>query len=144
MKLPPAVIVHGLPDARRALAAGRPVTLLSAPGAALNAGCLWWHMLMETVRGEYPGAEAADLLDCADAAGRALEAMRAGQRAIVLDQACPAFASVANRARGMGILVLGTAPPALDIAALPRGGEKATEIADQRLWKWLISAMGAS
>jgi hypothetical protein len=144
MKLPPAVIVHSLPDARLALGPGHPVTLLSAPGAALYAGSLWWRSLMDLARAEYPGAEAPDLLDCAGAAGRALEALRAGQRAIVLNRTCPAFTSVANRAREMGVLVLDTAPPALDLATLRRGGGKTAESTKQTLWKWLISATGAS
>src|SRR5689334_18677107 len=43
----PAVVIHGLADARTVLAAGSPVTFLSAPGAALFAGCGWWRALIE-------------------------------------------------------------------------------------------------
>ena len=43
----PAVIVHGLGDARLALSVGLTVTLLSAPGAALYAGCGWWRALVQ-------------------------------------------------------------------------------------------------
>ena len=50
MTLHPAVVVHGLADAEAALAVGRPVTLLSAPGAALYAGCLWWREMVARAR----------------------------------------------------------------------------------------------
>jgi hypothetical protein len=50
MIIHPAVIVHGLSDARAALRPGWPVTLLSAPGAALFAGCLWWRELVAAAR----------------------------------------------------------------------------------------------
>jgi hypothetical protein len=111
-------------DARAALAPGLTLTLLSAPGAALLAGCGWWRALVAAADAERPGLVAADILDCADAAGRALEAMRAGQRLIVLAD-CPARADVADAARGYGAVLLAGRPPALDmgsrgaLAALP-------------------------
>jgi hypothetical protein len=111
MKLPPAVIVHGLAQARRAVAAG-PVTLLSAPGAAVYAGCGWWRAVVEASLTPGP-----DVLDCADAPGRAMEALRAGCRIIVLDPGVPAWGLVAARAATLGARVLAIAPPALDLAA---------------------------
>jgi hypothetical protein len=111
MKLPPAVIVHGLAQARLAVATG-PVTLLSAPGAALYAGCGWWRAVVAASLTTGP-----DVLDCADAPGRAMEALRAGCRIIVLDPAVPAAALVAVRAATIGAAVLDAPPPALDLAA---------------------------
>jgi hypothetical protein len=111
MKLPPAVIVHGLAQARLAVAAG-PVTLLSAPGAALYAGCGWWRALVAASLTAGP-----DVLDCADAPGRAMEALRAGCRIIVLDPAVPAAGLVAARAAAIGAIVLAAPPTALDLAA---------------------------
>src|SRR6185295_16407063 len=90
----PAVTIHGLDHARAALAPGRGVVLLSAPGAALYAGCGWWRALVAAARAEFPATPMADLLDCADAPGRAMEALRIGLRGIVLDPGCPAFAAV--------------------------------------------------
>ncbi len=112
----PAVTVHALAHALAALAPGRPVILLSAPAAACYAGCGWWRALVDQARARYPDAPAADILDCADAAGRALEALRTGQKALVLSADCPAYASVASAAAERGAALLSARPPALDLA----------------------------
>lgn len=109
MTLPPAVVIHGLDHARLALAAGRPVTLLSAPGAALYAGCGWWRAVIAAA-----GFAGPDLLDCADAPGRALEALAAECHGLVLHP-CPAWDSVAERAAAAGASILRERPPALDL-----------------------------
>jgi hypothetical protein len=115
MKLPPAVIVHGLDDARAVLAVGRPVTFLSAPGAALYAGVGWWRALVAAAcQGQVP---APDILDCGAAAGRVLDALRAGQGLLVLHAEPAVFADLAQRAAAQGAMLLAGAPPALDIAA---------------------------
>ena len=120
MILPPAVIIHGLGDARLALAHQRPVTLLSAPAAALYAGCLWWFSLLEAAETDYPA-----LLDCADAPGRAVEALRMGLKGIVLGCEAELFAAVGELAGLHGALLLAEAPPALDLAV--RGAERRLE-----------------
>lgn len=125
-RLPPALIVHERPHLERALAAGQPVTLLSPPGFALYAGCLWWQALLADA-----GFAGPSLLDCADAAGRAIEALRIGLPGIILDRAAPAFARVALIAAETGVILLDRAPPALDL------GER---IADGRLASWLDGA----
>jgi hypothetical protein len=102
------VIVHDLDDALAALAPGRPVTLLSAPGAALFGGCLWWRALMREA-----GVTGLSLLDCGDAPGRALEALRLGLPGIVLSCDPGRFATVA--AIAAGAVVLPAAPAALDL-----------------------------
>jgi hypothetical protein len=111
----PAVVVHGLAQARAALAPGLPVTLLSAPGAALYAGCGWWRALVRAASEERPGADPADILDCADAPGRALEALRIGQRALVLLPGAPGRDEVAATAAAHGAALLDARPPALDL-----------------------------
>ena len=121
MNFPPAVVVHGLRDARVALAPGWPVTLLSARGAAVFAGCGWWRAVMAAA-----GAE-IDILDCADAPGQAMAALRIGQRRIVLDPG-PAFAAVSAAAATMDAVVLAERPVALDLGQ--RGAER-------RLRAWL-------
>ncbi len=110
MKLPPAVVVHGLPHLQQATAPGRPVTLLSGPGAAIYAGCGWWRALVAMAPGH------PDILDCADAAGRAMEALRSGCRLLVLDPALPSWPLVASRAAVCGATLLPARPPALDLA----------------------------
>ena len=111
MNRPPAVVVHGLPHLGQAVAAGRPVTLLSGPGAAVYAGCGWWRALMALGAAGNP-----DILDCGDAPGRAMEALRAGCRLLVLDPAVPAWSLVAARAASIGAELLAGRPPALDLA----------------------------
>jgi len=123
MKLHPAIIIHGLPDLRFAIAPGRPVTLLSAPGAALYAGCGWWAALLRA--GGFTGTA---LLDCADSPGRALEALKLGLTGVVLTCDPARYALVAEIAADAGALLLPAAPPALDLAQ--RG-------AGRRLIAWL-------
>ena len=108
----PCVVVHGLPHLRRAVAPGLPVTLLSGRGAATYAGCGWWRALMELGAGTN-----ADILDCDDAPGRAMEALRVGCRLLILDPAVPAWPLVASRAAAAGATLLAARPPALDLAA---------------------------
>ncbi len=131
MLLYPAVVVHGLADARIALGIGAPVMLLSAPGAALYAGCGWWRALITHARAEFADAIMIDALDCADASGLALAALRIGQHVVVLVPDAPGWAAVAAIAGACGGLVLADRPPALDLAG--RG-------AIRRLPGWLRGA----
>jgi hypothetical protein len=128
MKLPPAVMVHGLQHARAALAPGLPVTLLSGPAAGSYAGVGWWRALV-TLACEGSAAP-PDVLDCGESTGRALEALRAGQRLLVLRTEPVQFRDVAERAARGGGNVLAVAPAALDMAS--RG-------ALRRLEAWLRS-----
>ncbi len=111
MILPKAVIIHSLIDARMALSHRRPVTLLSAAAAALYAGCAWWFSLVRAAQTDYPS-----LLDCADAPGRAVEALKMGLKGIVLQCEPELFAAVAELAQLHGAILLPVAPPALDLA----------------------------
>jgi hypothetical protein len=124
----PAVVVHGLADARLALSVGLPVTLLSAPGAALYAGCGWWQAVIAQARAAFPEVSVGDILDCADGSGQALAALRIGQRLLVLWPGAPGWDLVAAIAAEHGGAVLAAAPPALDLGA--RG-------AGRRLHDWL-------
>ncbi len=98
------------------LAVGRAATLLSAPGAALFAGCGWWRAVVECARSEHAGVPIDDILDCADAPGLALGALRIGQRRLVLSPGAPGWQSVATIAESLGGEVLTARPPALDMA----------------------------
>ncbi|MGD0104164.1 MAG: hypothetical protein ABSC06_09020 [Rhodopila sp.] len=112
----PAVIVHGLADAEAALAPGLPVTLLSAPGAACFAGCNWWREIVNAARAAFPDTEATDILDCADASGTAMGALRSGVSRLVLLPEAPGWCGVAAIAARQGGFVLPQAPAALDLA----------------------------
>jgi hypothetical protein len=131
MCLPPSVVIHGLADARTALEAGLPVTLLSAPDAALFAGCGFWHALVAQAKAEHPDVTAPDILDCGDAAGHALAALRLGQRILILAEGTPGRAAVAAIALASGATVLAARPPALDLARMG---------AARRLRAWLRHA----
>jgi hypothetical protein len=112
----PAVIVHGVADAKAALAPGLPVTLLSAPGAGLFAGCMWWREVVAAARACCPETEATDILDCADASGMAMGALRSGVCRLVLWPDAPGWSGVATIAERQGGFVLRQAPAALDLA----------------------------
>jgi hypothetical protein len=129
----PAVVVHGLEDASAALESGLPVTLLSAPGAACTAGALWWREVVKQACARHPNTPVCDVLDCADAPGRAMEALRLGQRVLVLDPACPAFAAVSGAVAACGGTLLSVRPPAVDAA--PCGFTE--PYARERLAAWL-------
>lgn len=120
--LPPAIMVHGLAQAKYACAQGMPVTLLSAPGAAGAWGCLWWQRLLVEA-----GHTGPALLDCGAAPGRAVEALTLGLRGIVLS-ACPVWDEIADMAARRDALLLPTPPAALDL------GQKRNE---RRLLVWL-------
>ena len=110
----PAVIVHGLADACAALAPGLPVTLLSAPGAALFGGCLWWREIIAAAGVRHPDTASIDLLDCADAAGMAMGALRNGVHRLVLWPQAPGWNAVAAIAERQGGFVLPRAPRRLE------------------------------
>ena len=114
MEIYPAVVVHGLTDAITTLAQaaseGGPVTLLSAPGAALYAGCGWWRALVEAARTHHPEVPCMDVLDCADGTGEALAALRIGVTRLVLWPNAPGRAAVVAIAESIGGFVLASAP----------------------------------
>ncbi len=132
MKLPPAVMVHGLGMAQAALttAAGRPITLLSGEGAGAYAGVAWWQALVEAAGATAPDADVRNVLDCGGAAGRALEALRAGQELLVLRAAPVVWKDIAWRAANQGARLLPDAPPFLDLA-------------DRRAWRGLDAWLAA-
>ena len=111
MEISPAVMVHSLAHIECTLALRRPVTLLSGPAAAVYAGCLWWQQLLEAA--DFTGLA---LLDCADAPGRALEALKLGLGGIILTCPQAAFAVVSEIAAAQGAVLLPQAPKALDLA----------------------------
>jgi hypothetical protein len=136
---PPAVVVHTPRDVRAALAfaGSRGVLLLSPPGAAGNMGAAWFLALVEQARaaidGEAPPHWA--VLDCGNAPGFALQALRAGARTLVLDPAMPAFPAVADAAASLGAALWAERPPALDLGRLDLrapGGR-----GNRRLAEWL-------
>jgi hypothetical protein len=107
------------------------MTLLSAPGAALFAGCLWWREMIAAARACHPDTEMSDILDCADASGMALGALRSGVCRLVLWPAAPGWSRVAAIAERQGGFVLRQAPAALDMAK---------RNANRQLHTWLLDS----
>jgi hypothetical protein len=130
----PAVVIHGAADVDRACAPGLRVTLLSAPGAAIFAGPGWWLALIRQSRARHGALIAGDILDCGDAGGLALAALRLGQRTLILDRGCAAFDAVAATAGGLGACLLAIRPAALDLAAPG---------AERRVAAWLAGEISA-
>lgn len=114
--LAPAAIAHGLAHAKAALSFGRPVTLLSAPGAGMAGGAGWWRAMIEAARAAYPATPCQDILDCADSPGMAMAALRLQQRLLVLSDSTPGFAAVASAAALQGSIVLPHPPKGLNLA----------------------------
>ena len=81
-----AIVIHDLDHARAALAAAaefdRPVTLVSAPGAAGIAGAAWFLKVISLAAADHPDAAWDAVLDCADKPGHVLAALRQGAGAI--------------------------------------------------------------
>jgi hypothetical protein len=85
---PACFIVHDLDHAIAALETAQrrdtQVMLVSAPGAARTGGAGWWRELIAQAKAQTPGADMISVLDCADEAGMALAAIRAGVEAIAV------------------------------------------------------------
>ena len=80
------IIVHGLKDAKAAVAAaadlGVPVTLRSAPGAARYLGATVFRDMIQEAQRPHPGVAVTAVFDCGDDPGLALEALRHGLKVI--------------------------------------------------------------
>ena len=139
---PPAVTVHAAAEAALALrlAGKQGVLLLSAPGAVGFLGPDWFLALVGAAAAAVPGVMHKPVLDCADAPGQALAALRAGLREVVLDSACPAFAQVAAAAAELGGRVRTVRPASLDLGML----DLSREGARAKLAAWLTRGEAAA
>ncbi len=99
-------------DAALLAAEGRALRFLSIPDAAALLGTPGWRALVGEAH--WPGA----ILDCGAAPGLALDALRQGAHALVLDPAVPAFPALAGLAAAQGAALLPARPPALDMARI--------------------------
>ena len=117
---PPVIVVHSLAHAVAALtaaaAAGRPVTLLSAPGVGIYAGPGWWSEVVAAARVAVPAGQATAILDCGDDAGAAQAAIRSGIEAIIFTGRPDVAERLADIAGQRGArLRTDRPPPALDL-----------------------------
>jgi hypothetical protein len=120
MRKPRSIIVvhnaaHARAAAAAAAAAGRPVLLRSAEGAAGYAGALWFQEVIKLAQAAHPQADIAASLDCGDAPGHALGALRQGIKLVRLRTRRAVVAKVAAIARQMGAAIDEAPGPALDL-----------------------------
>ena len=81
-------------------------------------GPAWFLAIVAAAAAAHPGVPHRAVLDCADAPGQALAALRAGLRELVLDPGCPAFAAVAGAAAACGAAIWPARPATLDLGRL--------------------------
>ncbi len=128
-----AIVVHQPAHAEAALVAAeeleRPVVLLSPPGAAAFMGAAYFQAMIADAMNAHPGVAVTAVLDCGDAAGLALGALRQGIGAVCFRGAPEVAARLREIAKQGRALVFEARPEALDLA-----GEDAAEGACR---KWL-------
>ncbi len=121
--MPPAIRIHSLAAARVALgvarALSRPVELVSAKAASGFAGPLWWAEVIAIARAEFADVAFDATLDCADAAGDALGALRSGVTRLAFSGRADVAAKLRAIAAQLGAEVLDAIPPALDLHGIP-------------------------
>ena len=129
---PASVVIHDLSHAKMALSAarrtGRPVNLVSAPGAAGHLGPALFKQIIDQARAAEPAARATVCLDCADEPGTALDALRQGVEAVSLSAAPEVLARIESAATQAGARLATRPARALDMADAD---------ADRRLDAWL-------
>ena len=109
------IVIHSLGHARAALAAAAardaPVTLASAAGAALQAGPGWFKAMIDQASEACPQIAVTAILDCGDAPGAALAALRAGIKHLRFHGAAELRPKLAE----MGAVLVDPAEEALDL-----------------------------
>ncbi len=112
-----AVIFHSLADASAAVAAagGRPLILLSAPGAAGYAGPDYLKAIADEALAGSRGADA--VIDCGNEAGVAMAALRGGWKWLVFRGRADVRAKLADMAAQMGARIDTAVPDAADLPA---------------------------
>lgn len=86
--------------------------MLSAPSAGIYAGPGWFKALIDAVRTDVPGATGQFILDCADDAGAAQGAIRAGVPAFVFTGRADVADRLAAIAAAQGSRLLTARPTA--------------------------------
>lgn len=116
----PAIIVHSADHAVAALTAakeaGVAVVLASAPGAGIYGGAGWFAALVAAAADAVPGARSEAVLDCGDAPGAVLAALRAGIGRVRFTGPKRAGDRLAAIAKESGATVDRKALPGLDLA----------------------------
>ena len=132
--LRPALVVHCLEHVEAALAAapdGVPrLTLVSASGAGASLGPLAWLAMLRQSTKAFPQARFTAYLDCADEAGTALRALRAGVQHIRFTGRPEVTERLTGIAGQLGAEVVGEAFDGFDLLGQP------DPCAACRAWLW--------
>jgi hypothetical protein len=115
------VMVHNAAEAieaaRVAALAGRPLIIVSPPGAALFAGPVWFKALIDAAREEIaPTATVTFMLDCADSPGAVLASIRARIEAVSFHGNARALARLKAIAKRAGVALHAPPTAAFDLS----------------------------
>ena len=123
MPAEPVIVVHSLAHAiaalKAAVRAGRPVVLVSPPGAGSYVGPGWFREVVAMARKAVPEARFSALLDCSDEVGAALAAIRAEVEGVVFTDRADVARRLADIARQHGVRFTTRRP----VAALDLGDD---------------------
>ena len=115
-----AIRVHSAANAcaalRAAAALNLPVTLVSAPAASGYAGAGYFAALIALARAEFPNVAVTDVLDCGEAPGHVLGALRQGLKTLCFRGDGDTAAKLAAIARAQDATLVTEDLPALDLA----------------------------
>ena len=116
-----AAVVADAAQARAALAAAPEcrVLLLGPRDGAARLGVGYFKALLDLLRGEHPGRDFVLAVDCGDAAGLALAALRVGIEAILFDVDAARRRRLADIARQCGAALIARPANAVDLTAAP-------------------------
>lgn len=114
-----AAVVHGIDQARAAarvaLRAKVPLVLHSPADGVRIFGPLMFREMVDALRREFPGLKVTSVLDCGDASGRALAAIRAGVDAVRVDAMAEVAARISAIADAHAVRIAGEPLPPLDL-----------------------------
>jgi len=116
-----AVVVSGIDDARLACRAakeaGAALEIWSLRSGAASMGPLWFQEMMRLVESEFPGLDVRGILDCGDAPGHALAALRQGLPLIAFSGPAAVRRKIVAIAKQTNAALVARPRRALDIAA---------------------------
>lgn len=119
------IIVHSFAQTCAALTAAvelsKDLTLLSAPDAGLQSGPAWFLALAQQARDSVPGAERLEitvLLDCGDAPGIVLAALRHGLTDVCFTGSPDRLNKLTEIAEQHGARIVTQRPEGLDLLAV--------------------------
>jgi hypothetical protein len=119
------IIIYSLDHAHAALGAAAglrvPVRLHSAPDAGAAAGVGWFERVVATAQAEFPSVDVTAVLDCGDAAGAVMGALRwlktpgRAKLALCFRGDAATAERLAEMAAALDVMLVRDLPPGLDL-----------------------------